>query len=44
MHDELAAAGIPSVWVRDHPEAEIDGVRLARVPRSLAGTVSRPAG
>ncbi|GGM24635.1 UvrD-helicase domain-containing protein [Micromonospora yangpuensis] len=28
-HDELAAAGIPTAWVRDQPGAHVDGVRLA---------------
>ncbi|MEV1328530.1 UvrD-helicase domain-containing protein [Micromonospora costi] len=27
--DELASAGIPSVWVRDQPGPDVDGVRLA---------------
>lgn len=29
VRDELAAAGIPSVFVRDQPGADVDGVRLA---------------
>ncbi|MEW2329432.1 UvrD-helicase domain-containing protein [Micromonospora chersina] len=29
VRDGLTAAGIPSVWVRDHPSADVDGVRLA---------------
>lgn len=29
VRDELAAAGIPSVLVRDQPGADVDGVRLA---------------
>jgi superfamily I DNA/RNA helicase len=29
VHDELAAAGIPVVRVRDQPAADVDGVRLA---------------
>ncbi|MEU4772681.1 UvrD-helicase domain-containing protein [Micromonospora sp. NPDC023644] len=29
VHDTLTTAGIPAVWVRDQPGAEVDGVRLA---------------
>ncbi|MET7471649.1 UvrD-helicase domain-containing protein [Micromonospora sp. NPDC005686] len=29
VHDALTAAGVPVVWVRDQPGADVDGVRLA---------------